>query len=80
MFSIFSSGGMGLGCGAISPFGSKYLTSAVPSDSPSVYSVVIGRQPAKVNPDLSEIHINVVPAEYGSKRKTLRRKAAVKRP
>ena len=33
--------------------------------------------------DLSEIHISVVPAEFephGSKRKTLRRKAAVKRP
>ena len=64
MFRIFSSGDNCFGNGAISPFGEKYLSSAVPSDSPRFYSVVVGKPLSKVITDISEIHINIISAEH----------------
>ncbi len=82
MFSVFDKGGLSFN-GAVSPFGDKYLTSAVLADFPQTYSIVMGRPPEKVRIDVSNIHVTIVPpVPVGKRAKTKpehRRPAAKRR-
>ena len=80
MFSIFTNRGIDF-CGAVSPFGDKYLSSSVPSDLPCTYTVFAGRPPEDVPIDVHDIRVSIVPAPSAkrpARLKTTKRRPAAK--